>query len=208
MVIAGLALLVQGIIIQQEVLGSLGFGLVIVGTAIAIFSKSFAIIGAGEVGVVYNIFSGVQDEELDAGLQLVWPILQHLEKFSIREQKLVFAAEDGDDIAALSQDVLPVSIDVTIRYQIIPDQASAIYQTLGKDGEYQLTLIRPQARSTIRNAVAQYKAADLITSNKKNDLESDITENLSKSLKENHIILLEVFLDEVHIPQSDSEVPE
>ncbi len=206
-VIAGLALLVQGIQRQQGGLGSLGVLLVIAGIVVAIVSRSFVIIGAGEVGVVFNIFSGVQDKERGEGLQIILPVLQQVEKFSAREQALTFAAENSDDIDALSEEGLSIGIDATIRYQIIRDQASAIYQTLGKDGEYQLTLIRPQVRSIIRNAVAKYKAVDLI-STKRTELELDVTTALRTSLEKGNITLIEVLLRDVRIPRSVSEAIE
>ncbi len=206
-VIAGFALLVQGIQRQQGGLGSLGVLLVAAGVVIAIFSRAFVIIGPGQVGVVFNIFSGVQDKERGEGLQIILPVLQQVEKFSAREQELTFASENNDDIDALSQEGLSIGIDATIRYQIIRDQASTIYQTLGKDGDYQTTLIRPQVRSIIRNAVAKYKAVDLI-STKRTELESDITTALNESLRKGNITLIEVLLRDVRIPRSVSEAIE
>ena len=206
-VIAGFALLIQGIQRQQGGLGSLGVLLAVVGISIAILSRAFVIIGPGQVGVVFNIFSGVQDKERGEGLQIILPVLQQVEKFSAREQALTFASENQDDIEALSQEGLSIGIDATIRYQIIRDEASSIYQTLGKDGEYQLTLIRPQVRSIIRNAVAKYKAVDLI-STKRTELESDITSALDISLKTGNITLIEVLLRDVRIPRSVSEAIE
>lgn len=200
-VIAGLALLVQGIQRQQRGLGSLGGLLLIVGVALAILSRAFVVIGAGEVGVVFNIFYGVQDKERGEGLQIILPVLQTVEKFNAREQAITFASGNQEDIDALSQEGLKIGIDATIRYQINPNEASTIYQTLGADGEYQSTLIRPQVRSLIRNAVANYKAAEVI-STQRSALEQEISETLTKSLAEGNIILKEVLLREVRIPQT------
>ncbi len=206
-VIAGLALLVQGIRGQKRRLGSLGIFLTVIGISIAILSKAFVIIGAGQVGVVFNIFSGVQDKERDEGLQIILPVFQQIEQFSAREQELTFTSQQSDDIDALSQEGLSIGIDTTIRYKIIRNEASTIYQTLGKDGDYQHILIRPQVRSIIRNAVAKYKAVDII-STKRTDLELDITVALEESLGKGNITLIEVLLRDVRIPRSISEAIE
>ena len=206
-VIAGVALLVQGIQRQQGGLGSLGGLLIIAGFVVTILSRAFVVIPAGHVGVVFNVFSGVQDVELDEGLKLVLPVIQQVEKFNAREQSLTFASETNESIDALSEEGLAIGVDATIRYQIQPGKAPIIYQTLGNDGEYQPVLIRPQVRSTIRDAIASFKAVEII-STKRTALESVITKELETSLDKGNILLIEVLLRDIRIPRSVSDAIE
>ncbi len=77
------------------------------------------------------------------------------------DQATAFNRNEDDDIPALSREGLQITTDATIRFRIDPAQADAIFQTLGTD--YENTLIRPQVRSVIRDRIAQYNAAEVIS---------------------------------------------
>ena len=201
----GAVLIVQGIQSSQGSLRNLGGVAVVVGAAVAILSSAFVVVPAGATGVVFNVFGGVQDRERTEGFNLVFPFLQEVTLFNAREQSVTFAAENNDAIAALSSEGLDIGIDSTVRFKIVPSEASTIFQELGTD--YVSTLIRPKVRSLVREVVADFPAADLISS-ERTAAQLQIKESLEAQLIEDNIELLDVLLRDINIPESISSAIE
>ncbi len=79
-------------------------------------------------------------------------------------------------------------------------KAWAIYQNVGEEGQYQNTIILPQIRSTIRDVVSQYSAAEVYGEGKAK-VETDIYDDLVQKFATNHIIVESVLLRNVQLPQ-------
>lgn len=207
--LVGIALAIGGAVFMFQQQASrfrrVAGGAILLGIVLALLSSAFRVIPAGTVGVVFNVVTGVQDRELKSGLNLVMPVLQQVTLFNAREQALTFASETNDEIDALSKEGLQVEIDSTIRYRIESSQANAIYETIGEN--YAETLIRPQVRSVIRSAVANYKAADLI-STQRADLQKEIKNTLTQELAKSNIVLIDALLRDIRIPESVSRAIE
>lgn len=215
--IIGLVLIVQGVQAQRGNLQRLGGVLAVVGVLWTVAVSAFVVVPAGNVGVIFNVIGGVQERERGAGFQIVVPFLQQVTLYNAREQALDFTEERSDEIEALSEEGLAIDIDATIRFQIDPAAASNIYEELGVDSSiqsfrdradsYQATLLRPQVRSVIRNAVADYKAAELI-STQRTALQRDIFAGLENALAVGDLILIDVLLRDIRIPESVRQVIE
>lgn len=215
--IVGLVLIVQGVQAQRGNLQRLGGVLAVVGVLWTVAVSAFVVVPAGNVGVIFNVIGGVQERERGAGFQIVVPFLQQVTLYNAREQALDFTEERSDEIEALSEEGLAIDIDATIRFQIDPAAASNIYEELGVDSSiqsfrdradsYQATLLRPQVRSVIRNAVADYKAAELI-STQRTALQRDIFAGLENALAVGDLILIDVLLRDIRIPESVRQVIE
>lgn len=192
----GVVLLIQGVQGQQGRLRSLGGTAIVVGVAVAVLSSAFVVVPAGNVGVVFNVFSGVQERAFRPGVHFVLPFVQQVTLLNTREQAINFG--DSDAINALSQEGLQIVTDATIRFKIAPGEAPLIYETLGVD--YESTLIRPIVRSVIRDAIASYNAAELI-STRRTEVQQQIVNELSSNLAENNIILENALLRDIRIPE-------
>lgn len=174
-IVAGLALLVQGIQGQQRKAQSLGGLLMVAGAAVAVLSSAFVVVPAGNVGVVFNIFGGVQSRPLGEGLHFVLPMVQQVTLYDVRQQELTLAAATGDKINARSAEGLEIDVDVTVLYQVIRERAPQLHQDIGP--LYMDVRIRPEVRSQIRDGISEYRAADLI-SVKRAELQQQIQNNL------------------------------
>lgn len=195
-VVLGVVLLVQGVQGQQGRLRSLGGSAIIVGVAVAVLSSAFVVVPAGNVGVVFNVFSGIQNRAFRPGVHFVLPFVQQVTLLNTREQAINFG--DSDAINALSKEGLQIVTDATIRFKIAPGEAPLIYETLGVD--YESTLIRPIVRSVIRDAVASYNAAELI-STQRTEVQQQIVDELAANLAENNIVLENALLRDIRIPE-------
>ncbi len=203
--IAGIALLVQGVQGQQGRLRGLGGLLIVIGVLSALLSSAFVVVPAGSVGVVFNIFGGVQDNELGEGVNLVVPFVQQVTLYDVRQQELTLASTTGDEINSRSDEGLEISVDVTVLYQVAPNEAARLHQDIGPS--YEEIRIRPEIRSQVRDGVANFRAADLI-STRRLELQQGIQENLRESLAQDNISILNVLLRDVRIPQAITQAIE
>ena len=192
---------IYGVVRRQVWLRNTAIGVALLG----LLAASFVIVPAGQTGVVFNVFGGVQEGELGEGFHIVLPLLQQVTLLSTRDQAVEFNRSDGDDIPALSREGLQITTDATIRFRIDPGEADAIYQTLGTD--YESTLIRPQVRSVIRDRIAQYNAAEVI-STQRTELQQGIKDALTQELGKGDILLIDVLLRDIRIPESISQAIE
>ncbi|AEB12755.1 prohibitin family protein [Marinithermus hydrothermalis] len=202
-VIGGLALLTQP---GRRAVGS---ALVLGGLLVALVSQSFVVVPAGNVGVVFNVLSGVQDEPLDEGLHFVLPFIQEVILYDARLQEITLsktASRGGlGPIQARSQEGLDIGVDVTVQYRILKAKAPELHREIGP--RYRETLIIPQVRSKVRDAVGQFNAADLI-STKRTELERSVTEALRAALAEHDLELVSLLLREIRIPERVAQVIE
>jgi regulator of protease activity HflC (stomatin/prohibitin superfamily) len=197
LVVAGAALAVQGTQTERGSVRSLGVALVLVGIVAAGLSRAFVVVPAGNTGVVFNIFGGVQENELGEGFHIVLPVLQQVTLYDVRQQELTLARETNDQVTARSSEGLEINVDATILYQVDPRNAARLHQDIGPS--YEVVRVRPEVRSQIRDAIGQYAAADLI-STQRTDLQLSVEESLRTALDNDNILVLAVLMRDIRIP--------
>jgi len=188
--------------------------LLLAGLAVAALSQSFVVVPAGHVGVVFNVLGGVQPTPLGEGLRLVIPGVQSVVLYDARLKEVTLAkgrapagaGTSGEDaITARSKEGLEIGVDVTVQYRIKRDEAPQLHRNLGPG--YLETLIVPQIRSKVRDAVGLFNAAELI-STQRTQLEAAVTKELRENLDAQHIELVSVLLRRIDIPPSVAQVIE
>ena len=104
----------------------------VVGIAVValILTQVIEIIDAGEIGVKLRL-GKVSKEELYPGIHIVVPGIEDVVVFSTRVEKIDMTYRTKNPITALSVEGLPVRLDVTILYRIVPDKADRIYKNYG-----------------------------------------------------------------------------
>jgi regulator of protease activity HflC (stomatin/prohibitin superfamily) len=199
LVVAGAALAVQGTQTERGSLRTLGVALVLVGIVAAGLSRAFVVVPAGNVGVVFNIFGGVQDDELSEGFHIVLPVLQQVTLYDVRQQELTLARETNDQVTARSSEGLEINVDATVLYQVDPRDAARLHQDIGPS--YEAVRVRPEVRSQIRDAIGSYQAAELI-SVQRTELQRSVEESLANALDEDNVLVLAVLMRDIRIPES------
>jgi regulator of protease activity HflC (stomatin/prohibitin superfamily) len=156
----------------------------------------------GNVGVVI-VFGKVQETTLKNGLHLVNPFAS-IEKMSIRTEDYTMSGIPregqvrGDDaIQALTSEGLMVRLDVTVWYKLMPEGAAEVYNTLGT--QYVDKIVRPAARTSIRNVISNYKVEDIYTQNRES-VSIEISENLRNAVKDRKVEIERVLLRDVKLP--------
>lgn len=181
-------------------------GIKIAGLAIGIILIIFSlirIVPPGHVAVQVLWGRVLTKSTLGEGLHIVNPFVD-LHKMTVRTQAYTMSlvADEGDKvgddaIVSLTKDGLEIRMDMTIWYHLIPSDASMVYQTIGEN--YVDKIVRPAARTAIRNSTVHYNAVQ-IYSEKRGDVEISISEQLEQDFKVRGIALEKVMLRNVSLP--------
>ncbi len=210
LIVALVAVLLGISLLAQPGRRGLGTALIVAGLLLGVVSRSFVVVPAGHVGVVFNVFSGVQPDALDEGLHFVLPLVQEVVLYDARLQEVTLSKSNArrpgfGPIQARSKEGLDIGVDVTVQYRIEKAKAPLLHKEVGP--AYRETMIVPQIRSKVRDAVGLFNAAELI-STRRGDLERSVTTALREALAQKHIILESVLLREIRIPDTVARVIE
>lgn len=124
--------------------------------ALALISKFFVIVPAGERGVLLR-FGAVQPVVLAEGLHPLLPLRDRVKPMSVRVQSRTLRSE------AASRDLQDVEFDLAVSWHLIPERASLAYQRLGDGHAIESTVIEPALEDTLKAVVAVFTAEQLIT---------------------------------------------
>ena len=163
----------------QRILGGGLSSLVLILFLLILVFNSFQVVGAGERGVVFSKFGGIQQGVRGEGLQFKIPFIQQIIPLDVRIQK----AET--DSSASSKDLQTVDSRIALNYHIAPDSAAQIYQEVGV--LYKERMIDPSVQEAVKAVTAQFTAEELIT--RRAEVSIMIKEMLTKRLVNRHIVV-------------------
>jgi regulator of protease activity HflC (stomatin/prohibitin superfamily) len=145
----------------------------------------------------------VQNDVLGSGLHLVNP-LYVVEEMDIRTQNYTMSGvqdegvKSGDDaIRVLTADGLEVTIDLTVLYRVIPTQAPRIIRETGND--YQDKIVRPIARTKIRDNAVYYEAVSLY-STRRDEFQNRIFKGIDDEFKRRGLFLENLLVRSIALP--------
>lgn len=183
-----------------KVLGALGPMLVVAGLLLS----AAVVVEAGTVGVV-KLFGKVADDVLEPGLHLVNPLANVVE-VDVRTRNYTMSSvrdegrQAGDDaIRALTSDGLEVVIDVTVLYRVLPTDAPSLLTEVGL--AYEDVIVRPIARSRIRDATVYYQAVQLYTE-KRDEFQLRVSDAITSELKTRGILVESLLIRNIALPES------
>ncbi|WP_427159988.1 prohibitin family protein [Aliinostoc sp. HNIBRCY26] len=159
----------------------------------------FVIINPGERGVLMK-FGEVQQVILGEGLHIIIPIMNTVEKISVRVQKQEISAE------ALSKDLQDVFTDVALNWHIIPEAANATFQQLGTAQQVIDKVINPAIEEVIKAIIAKYTAEEIIT--KRGVLKAELDNLLTIRLGNYHVAIDDISLVHIHFSERFGEAVE
>ncbi len=176
----------------------LSIGFIILGVIIS----SFVQIDAGQIGVK-KLFGNVQADVLNSGLHFVNPLME-VQHMDARTQNYTMSGthnegqKTGDDaIRVLSADGLEVTIDLTVLYRIVPGDAPKLVQETGID--YEDKIVRPIARTRIRDNAVYYDAVALY-STKRDEFQNRIVSGIENDFKKRGLLLENLLIRNITLP--------
>ena len=132
-------------------------GLAVVGVLV-IVGAAAVVINPGEVGV-QHAFGSVTGQPLLAGIHVV-PPWASVERYSSREEQWPQAGAQVEEIEALSSEQMGMHIEVSIRWQIDPQQAPRIYTEIGNEDQIRGAVLNA-IRKGVRDGMVQYSINDI-----------------------------------------------
>ncbi|RHU03266.1 MULTISPECIES: prohibitin family protein [Erysipelotrichaceae] len=170
--------------------GSVLAGVVIAGAVVgAIYGvASFEKVDVGNVGVVYSMSDGVQEDVLTTGYHFINPLLK-VKQFPVKQQQLVLSNNPADYNKDEHQDWhvdAPadggmVKLNVSINYNFEADKVVKLYENFGgMDGEDIVeNRVQNQIISYIKDVTPQFSVMDIYSEKR-----SLVGESISKYLTE------------------------
>ena len=209
LLILGILLLIAGFTLARRTdnLKRYSTPLRVVGILLAlagISAASIVQIGAGEVGVKM-LYGRVQNDVLGSGLHFINPLMD-VQKMDIKTQNYTMSsirdegAKEGDDaIRVLTSDGLEVVIDLTVLYKVLPTAAPQILRETGLD--YTDKIVRPLARTRIRDNAVYYDAVSLYSS-KRDEFQNRIFLSITGEFQKRGLLLEQLLVRNITLPQA------
>lgn len=161
---------------------------------IILFSSAFLNIDAGDRGVLYKrLGTGIDPTKTyDQGFHVIAP----WNKMIIYDVKVNEAFEKMN---VLSKNGLNIEIDLSFRYFPKRDSIGYLHNEIGKD--YRDKIIIPEIRSATREVIGKYLPEELY-STKREAIQTEIFDICRAKVDKKHIILDDVLIREVKLPET------
>lgn len=121
---------------------------------LVVFLNPFAIVQAGERGVVLN-WGAFTGSVMEPGLHLRVPVAQRVVKINVQTKKL-----EVENSEAYSKDLQLVNIHSALNYSVDARRAGNLYQDIGID--YENKIVRPALEASVKEIIARYNAEELL----------------------------------------------
>ncbi len=190
------------------------YGVIII-AALLFFVRPFVIINSGEVGLVKTL-GKYESQPLYPGFHFIIPLAQRVDVVDTKVRVINYKTlEDigstkdsgilvNPAISVLDSRGLPVSIELTVQYKLLPDGAPSTIATWGLSWEEKI--VNPVVRDIVRNVVGSVSAEELPV--KRNEIAVQIEQQIRKnidSLPLKPVSLLSVQLREIVLPDRIKE---
>lgn len=177
-----------------------GIVVILLGAALSMFK----VVEAGQVGVK-TLYGRVDDDVLYSGLNVINPLVE-VTSFDVKTQNYTMSAvhdegnKGGDDaIRILTSDGLEVTIDLSVLFSVRPKDAPRILKEIGDD--YLDKIVRPIARTAIRDNAVSYEAVALY-STKRQEFQNKIFNTINSSFAKRGLKLEQLLIRNVTLPES------
>jgi len=136
------------------------------------------IVPASTVGVMKTFGEVDRSGVLNEGIHLVSPVTSVV-KVPVSVQTSVIK-----NASAASKDLQTVTATLTVNYQIMPNEAVAVF-VRNPDLNYESQFIIPAVHESLKSVIAQYTATDIIV--KRQEVSEKLTELLREKLQHYHL---------------------
>jgi len=177
-------------------------GLVVI--LIGVLTACIIQIDAGQVGV-QKLFGKVQSDVLGSGLHFINPAIDVIKLDTKTQNYTMSGVQDeghksGDDaIRVLSADGLEVTIDLSVLYRVIPNDAPKLLTQTGEN--YEDKIVRPITRTRIRDNAVYYDAVALFAG-KRDEFQQRIFKAIENDFKLRGLLLENLLVRNITLPQS------
>ena len=141
----------------SSLLRLIGYGAAAVGLFFLVGS-AMVVIDPGEVGV-RHAFGSVDPSPLLSGIRFVAP-WSEVERYSTREEQWPTRGEQIESIEALSSEQMGMHVEVSIRWQIDPQQSPKIFTEIGNEDQIRGAVLNA-IRKGVRDGMVHFSINDI-----------------------------------------------
>jgi len=163
---------------------------------------SIDVVPAGMAGVRISQISGTLPDTLYPGLHLVLPLVQHVEKYDMRDQifETTIAPDPkkgGEALKVQTKEGLEVGLAVAVRYRLDPHRLAFVQANLPQPVDKQI--VPPVVASTFRDLTPNYLIRELFAQ-RREEIRREAAAAITRRLAPDAVIVKEVMLRDIQLP--------
>jgi regulator of protease activity HflC (stomatin/prohibitin superfamily) len=186
--------------------------LVVAVLLLVLIPSMFVYINPGSVGIViHKLGGGVDQRPLGPGLHFRNPLTTGIEEYPVYMQTLILTrgpaegSQGNDEINVNSREGQPVSLDVSLSFELDPARTPMLYRTFRTDIEaIQHGYVKQAIRQALQEVVGNENIADILGP-KKAETVSQTQALLSSRLQQYGFMVKQFTINEIRAPQSVME---
>ena len=163
---------------------------------------SIVVVPSGTAGVRVSQVSGTLGGTIYPGTHFVSPLVQHVELYNVRDQIYSTTAADmskkGTALKVYSKEGLPLGLGISVRYQLDPRRLPFMESNLPRPIESEL--LPAVVANAFRQTISAYMVRDVF-STKREEVRRAAAESITTRLASDGIIVKEVMLRDIDLPQ-------
>ncbi|MBM9548098.1 prohibitin family protein [Leptospira sp. 201903074] len=166
--------------------------LTILGVSLSSFVSCISIISPGEVGLMWRPYStGLSQKPLESRVQTYMP-WNSVYVYSIQWMS------HQEKVEVLTRDDLTITVSAAIIIRPIQNEIYELEMEIGRD--YYEKVVKPQFRTAIRNILSAYNMVSI--SKETPNVSAQIKKSLAEKLKDKHVEIDDVIIDDVEYSPS------
>jgi regulator of protease activity HflC (stomatin/prohibitin superfamily) len=150
-------------------------------------------VDSGHRGIVFKTLGGGTSRELLGEGMHVIPIWNHVIPYDTRVHEM------KEQLIVLSSNGLTLRVDASVRYRPKADELYELQTQIGPD--YDQKVIGPIVRSEARKVFGRYQPEE-IYSTKREEIERQIYEEVTRALQGKHVVVEAVLVRDVDLPDA------
>jgi len=166
-------------------------------------------VNPGYVGIViHRAGGGVDSMPLSAGLHMRNPLVTGIEEYPIFMQTLVLTkggsegSQSNDEINVNSREGQPLSLDVSMSFEIDPDKAPYLYKSFRRDiTSIQHTYVKQTIRQALQEVIGNEEIAAVIGP-KKAEAVSEAQKRIAADLSRYGFVVRQFTINELRAPDA------
>jgi regulator of protease activity HflC (stomatin/prohibitin superfamily) len=172
------------------------------GWAPLLLALSIAVVPEGSGGVRISQISGVRPGTLYPGVHLVFPLVQRIEDYDLRDRLYASNAETtttskNETLTVQTREGLTIGLAVSVRYRLDPQKLSYIHANLAQPVDSEI--VAPVVSTAFRDLAPNYVVREVYSA-KRDEFHIKSAKTITDRLGSDGIVVKEVLLRDVKLP--------
>jgi regulator of protease activity HflC (stomatin/prohibitin superfamily) len=168
-----------------------------------LLAMSLAVVPEGSGGVRVSQISGVLPGTLYPGVHLVMPLVQSMAVYDLRDHLYTTNASPGANgkpeiLDVQTREGLSIGLAISVRYRLDPQRLGYIHANLAQPVDSEI--VAPVVSTAFRDLAPNYVVREVF-STKRDEFRAKTTKTITDRLGSDGILVKEVLLRDVHLPE-------